>query len=207
MSGKGTTGKNTDYLNDYDLRTFIPIYHGSVPQAAEFCSSLSITDSDDLTAELCDTCNPRSAANRLEDLLSGDTASVVNEILKSHAILPIFLATISGSRFLFSILMRRPSIMEAFFLHKGYMVRKIRSTMERELRYRIDGLNDVSEVDRALRLYKEEEFLRIGCRDLAGLADVQEIMAELSDLAAASRPDCNKFPLESSYCDTRQAAN
>ncbi len=76
--------------------------------------------------------------------------------------------------------------MEAVFLHNGYMERKIRSMMERELRYRIDGLNDVSEVDRALRLYKEEEFLRIGCRDLAGLADVQEVMGELSDLAAAS---------------------
>jgi len=58
--------------------------------------------------------------------------------------------------------------------------------MERELRYRISGLSDIREVDRALRLYKEEEFLRIGCRDLAGLAEVQEVMGELSDLAAAS---------------------
>ena len=85
--------------------------------------------------------------------------------------------------------------MEAFFLHNGYMVRKIRSMMERELRYRIDGLNDVSEVDRALRLYKEEEFLRIGCRDLAGLADVQEVMAELSDFGCCIGPDCNKFSI------------
>ena len=58
--------------------------------------------------------------------------------------------------------------------------------MERELRSRIGGLSDIREVDRALRLYKEEEFLRIGCRDLAGLANVQEVMGELSDLAAAS---------------------
>jgi glutamate-ammonia-ligase adenylyltransferase len=163
------------------------------PGLLSFVSSLSITDSDGLTAGFCDTCNPRNAANRLDDLLSGDTAPVVKEILKSHAIVPIFLATISGSRFLFSILMRRPSIMEAFFLHKGYVVRKIRSMMERELRYRIDGLDDVSEVDRALRIYKEEEFLRIGCRDLAGLADVQEIMAELSDLAAASVQTATSF--------------
>ncbi len=104
------------------------------PRLLSFVSSLPVTDSDDLTTELCDTCNPRRTANRLDDLLSGDTAPVVNEILKDHTILPIFLATISGSRFLFSTLMRRPSIMEALFLHKGYMVRKIRSMMERELR-------------------------------------------------------------------------
>ncbi len=156
------------------------------PRLLSFLSALPAAESGEFTTELCDTCNPRSAANRLDDLLSGDTAPVVQEILRNRTILPIFLATISGSRFLFSILMRRPSIMEAFFLHKVCMVRKIRSMMERELRYRIDRLNDVSELDRALRLYKEEEFLRIGCRDLAGLADVQEVMAELSDLAAAA---------------------
>ncbi len=166
-----------------DLSQYI---QAQCPRLLSFFSALPAAESDNLTTELCDTSNPRSAANRLDDLLTGDTARVVQEILRDHKILRIFLATIAGSRFLFASLIRRPSMMEAIFLCKVYTVRKIRSMMERELRYRIDGLNKVSEVDRALRLYKEEEFLRIGCRDLSGLADVQEIMAELSDLAAAS---------------------
>src|SRR5208283_3390092 len=95
------------------------------PRLLSFLSALPAAESDELTTELCDTCNPRSAANRLDDLLSADTASVVKEILRNRTVLPIFLATISGSRFLFSILMRRPSVMEVFFLHKGYMVRKV----------------------------------------------------------------------------------
>lgn len=156
------------------------------PRLLAFLSALSAIESDNLLEALCGSSNPRSAANRIDDLLSGETASIMKEILGDRRILSICLDTIAGSRFLLSILLRRPAAMEALFLRNGYMVRKIRSMMERELRYRMDGLTDIREVDRALRLYKEEEFLRIGCRDLAGLADVQEVMGELSDLAAAS---------------------
>ena len=156
------------------------------PRLLAFLSAWSATESDNLLGALCASYNPRSAANRVDDLLSGEGEPILKEILRDHRIVPVFLATICGSRFLFSTLLRRPSLMEAVFLHNGYMERKIRSMMERELRYRISGLSHVPEFDRALRLYKEEEFLRIGCRDLAGLADVQEVMGELSDLAAAS---------------------
>ena len=48
------------------------------------------------------------------------------------------------------------------------------------------GISSLVELSRELRRYKEQEFLRIGCRDLTEAADVVEVMAELSDLAAAS---------------------
>ncbi len=156
------------------------------PRLRDFLSALSATESDNFLESLCNSCNPRSAADRIDDLLSEETAPIITAILRDSGILAICLATITGSRFLFSILLRRPSLMEALFLQNGYTVRKIRSMMERELRYRISGLTVIREVDRALRLYKEEEFVRIGCRDLAGLAAVQEVMGELSDLAAAA---------------------
>ena len=47
------------------------------------------------------------------------------------------------------------------------------------------GISRESELNRALRLYKDEEYLRIGCRDLADIAPVEEVMEELSALAEA----------------------
>ena len=58
---------------------------------------------------------------------------------------------------------------------------------DKELRNRLSCAGVFSaELSRELRRYKEQEFLRIGCRDLTEAADVVEVMAELSDLAAAS---------------------
>ncbi len=90
-----------------------------------------------------------------------------------------------GSRFLFSILSRNPELLERMILKEGYAIRKTRRTMTGELEHRLTGLSASSEVDRALRLYKEHEYLRIGIRDLNGFSDVKEVMEELSDLAGA----------------------
>jgi len=62
---------------------------------------------------------------------------------------------------------------------------KGREQQERELRERSVEIDRPADLDVMLRLYKEEEYLRIGCRDLAGLAPVEEVMAELSGLAGA----------------------
>ena len=96
-----------------------------------------------------------------------------------------FLTAVVGSRFLFSILHRNTSLLDSLFLRKGYLIRKTRPLMERELRDRIGDSPQTADLDRALRWYKEEEYLRIGTRDLARMSAVQEVMAELSDLAGA----------------------
>jgi len=155
------------------------------PALLTFLSDLSATAADELIEELGATCNPRIAAGRIDDLLAGETAADIKEILGNNEIRSIFLAAITGSRFLFSILLRNPSHVETFFLSKRYLERKTRPAFERDLANRLAGLIDSQQAHHALRVYKEEEYLRIGCRDLAGLADVREVMGELSDLAGA----------------------
>ncbi len=128
--------------------------------------------------------NPRSLAGRLDDLLSA-APNVVESILRSPTMRPIFLPVVGGSRSLFSTLTRSPDLLASMFIHNGIMARKTRNDKEEELRKLLDETTSTAAMDRVIRFYKEVEYLRIGGRDLADLADVREVMAELSDLAGA----------------------
>ena len=83
--------------------------------------------------------------------------------------------------------------MERLFVDKGYLVTKDLATMQTELRSRVADTATTMELDRVLRNYKEEEYLRIGSRDLGGLSDIQEAMAELSDLAVGCIQTATEF--------------
>ena len=168
------------------METAWPLYiKSNCPKLGDFLSSLPTAARDQLIKEILDTANFRSAAGRVEDLLTGDASDDVRQILADESVRLPFLAAVAGSRFLFSILHRNTSLLDSLFRRKGYLIRKTRPLMERELRDRIRDSLQTADLDRALRWYKEEEYLRIGTRDLARMSAVQEVMAELSDLAGA----------------------
>jgi [glutamine synthetase] adenylyltransferase / [glutamine synthetase]-adenylyl-L-tyrosine phosphorylase len=151
----------------------------------ELLAGMQAADAGILLLEILDTPNARSSAGRLEDLLAGEAYGAVKLILPDPALRLSFLATVGGSRFLTSVVSRNPSMAETLFLRRGYLVTKTREDKEEELRALALDLVLPSDFDRALRLYKEADYLRIGCRDLTEVADVREVMAELSDLAGA----------------------
>ncbi len=155
------------------------------PKLWDFLSELPPPTRDQLIAEILDTSNFRAAAGRIEDLLIGETSAAVSNILVDQSARHPFLAAVAGSRFLFSILYRNTALLNSLFQQRGYLNRKTRFLMEKELRARTRGISRTADLDRALRWYKEEEYLRVGTRDLAGLAAAPETMAELSDLAGA----------------------
>ncbi|MBM3298572.1 MAG: bifunctional [glutamate--ammonia ligase]-adenylyl-L-tyrosine phosphorylase/[glutamate--ammonia-ligase] adenylyltransferase, partial [Deltaproteobacteria bacterium] len=155
------------------------------PRLSELLSRVTSDESACMLDELLDTPNALSAAGRCEDLLCGSASRLVELILSDRSVRLPFIATVAGSRFLFSTLLRNPDLVESMFIRAECLIGKGRSQMEGELRERFAGVTDAVVFDRVLRLYKEEQYLRIGCRDLAGLADLQEVMAELSDLACA----------------------
>ncbi|MBI5568589.1 MAG: bifunctional [glutamate--ammonia ligase]-adenylyl-L-tyrosine phosphorylase/[glutamate--ammonia-ligase] adenylyltransferase, partial [Desulfomonile tiedjei] len=143
--------------------------------------------------EFLDSTNPRATAGRIEDLLDIASSETVASILEDRDLSPPFLTAVSGSRFLASILIRNPALLEPFFLGGGYLVRKTRQVKENELALRTAAAARTEDLDRILRLYKEEEYLRIGTGDLVGVADVQQVMGELSDLAAACTATAVRF--------------
>ncbi len=143
-------------------------------------------------SRLLDTPNPQSALSRVEDLLSSEAGEILPKVFFDVRLSRIFLAAVGGSGFLFSILKRNPKFISWLFLESEYRSQGNRKLNEEELRNRVFNLISIAEFDKALRLFKEQEYLRIGCRDLADIACTTEIMEELSDLAGA----CIQIALE-----------
>jgi len=155
------------------------------PAMTRLLSTLGSATKDAVLNDIQDTPNPAATAGRLDDLLSVENDALVRNVIEEEEIRRPFLATIAGSRFLFSILRRNPRMVSSLFVCRGFQTVNTRNVMAKEIEQRLDEIHDTAGLNRILRLYKEEEFLRIGCRDLAGLADTREVMAELSDFAAA----------------------
>lgn len=165
---------NSDELNTYIER--------NCPKLFQFFSAFG---TEPFLTELTNSCNPGNAAGRVNDLLT-QAELVVQDILNVPETRKIFLKIVAGSRFLFSILARYPDLLEETFIARGYLERKGRTVKERELQILTKEAAGVADFDRLLREYKQRDYLRIGTRDLSELADVREVMVELSDLACAS---------------------
>jgi len=139
-----------------------------------------------LIAQMEDTPNPYATACRVEDLLCVSDGWIVRQVLVDPKACTKFLSVLGGSGYLCSILRREPMMIDSLFIREGYLSRKSPSDKDRRLKELVQDTTESGAFDRILRRYKEEEYLRIGSRDLTGQADTREVMAELSDLAAAS---------------------
>jgi len=165
-----------------DLLTYI---RSNCPHLSDSVSKLLPCTEEQLVVELQDTPNPKTTAMRIDDLLTGDSASTTLLILANQSIRSPFLVTLAGSNFLFSAMRRNPTLLQSIFVQGGRLIGKTHLIQKNELEILIAGTEKTPDFDRILRLYKEEEYLRIGCRDLTATADIREIMGELSDLACA----------------------
>jgi len=141
-----------------------------------------------LLACILETPDPRMTVIRIEELLGLDTDSLISELAAQLDVWKFFVRAVGGSSFLFATIKRSIDLIRYVFLERRCNQGKTTLEKDNELRNRLScaGSSSLVELSRELRRYKEQEFLRIGCRDLTGAADVVEVMAELSDLAAAS---------------------
>jgi len=96
------------------------------------------------------------------------------------------LLMLGASTFLTGILCRHSNYLYELF-GMGEVDRcKDTTTMQAELLQRLPVDADFEQLQTCLRQYKYREVLRISARDLSGVADLVEITAELSSLAAAT---------------------
>ena len=167
-------------LEDF-IKSEAPLLHNLIDQAKLYQDYM-------LVSGIMETVNPRIAAIRLEELLCHDSEKLILKLSHDPKTWSCFVKTIGASAFLFSVVRRSPDLIKSLFLQEGYTLTKDRIEKEVELHSRLSLIpNPTSEdLHRELRRYKEEEFLRIGCRDLTDNATVTDVMAELSDFAVAA---------------------
>ncbi|MDO3378620.1 bifunctional [glutamate--ammonia ligase]-adenylyl-L-tyrosine phosphorylase/[glutamate--ammonia-ligase] adenylyltransferase [Geoalkalibacter halelectricus] len=126
------------------------------------------------------------ALNHLERLAAGLPAADLAAVLGSEVGRRHLLKILGASSFLAGILCRDRHYFQRLLPEGDLLRQKSRAEMAAELRDAIADEADFETLQAGLRRYKRREILRIGGRDLCGLADLVETTADLADLAGAS---------------------
>ncbi len=132
------------------------------------------------------TADPDLALNNLERLFGIAPPPTLAALLADDPRRRQLLSILGASPFLTALLCRRPEQLDELFGANGLEIAKDEPIMLAELRQAVTGGTDFAGLQRELRLYKAREVLRIGGRDLCRLAELEEVTAELTALAAAT---------------------
>ena len=130
--------------------------------------------------------DPDNGLNFLERLSTSIKPSVLIPVLKDSVRCHQLLTLLGGSPFLAGILCRDASYFNYLFVQEGIDQAVSEAEMLTDLRADISLTSDFSALQKQLRLYKARQVVRIGSRDLCGLATLEEVTEELSSLAASS---------------------
>jgi glutamate-ammonia-ligase adenylyltransferase len=132
------------------------------------------------------TADPDLALNQWERwLASGVSRSAVLEYLRgAPRMVGLVCAIFGNSNSLASTLVRDPLLLYWLAQQNVLSTAPTKVGMERTVRQNLETVDATELKMDALRRFRRREMLRIGVRDLLGLADVVETTASLSDLAS-----------------------
>lgn len=139
----------------------------------------------DILEQVFSVADPDTALNVLERLFDVVEQKLLISVLQEPLRRRQLLIILGGSPFLSGILCRKPIFLEQLLIAGGIDETCDEAQMLNDLRQAIPEQVDFFELKAGLRRYKAQQILRIGSRDLAGLASLEEVTAELSGLAAA----------------------
>ncbi len=162
--------------------------------AAKTVTNLMLLDEQELGTELVVslaadalvTADPDLALNNLERLFWTSSRETLATLLAEPVRRRQLLTILGASPFLTALLCRRKEHLDDLFGAAGLAIAKNQVAMDAELRQRIPAGSSFEFLQQQLRLFKAREILRIGSRDLCGLATLEEVTAELTALAAAA---------------------
>lgn len=151
---------------------------------------------EELVALIQDTPSPDDALNNLERVISQLSAETINSFIKDKAHLKNLIMICGSSHLLSNTMITNPIYIEQLVLENRLNNKKDSAIFLAELESWAQNLPDVHSIAKALRLYKQREYLRIGARDILGLASMQETTRELSELACVSLEIAYRFSLK-----------
>lgn len=130
--------------------------------------------------------DPDTALNLLERCMGTAYPQEFRAVLRQPLRRGQLLKILGGSPFLAGLFCRKEDCFTRLFIQERIDLCSDEEQMLNELRERIPDQSSFADLKRELRLFKQEQILRVGSRDLCGLASLEEVTAELSDLAAAA---------------------
>lgn len=137
-----------------------------------------------LSKAIADCADPARAAAAVEKLRETDAAASLRKVTTEQA--RVLAAVVAGSQALFEMLLSHPDwlgqILEPGLLDFARRKEGMKREIDRWLAPMLKS-NDYDAAFANLRQFKQREMLRIGARDLARLAGVLEITAEISNVA------------------------
>lgn len=139
----------------------------------------------EILAEAFTLADPDCALNVLERLFEVVACDQLVAVLSDATCRQQLLRVLGGSPFLAGILCRGKTYFEGLFIAGEIDYPRSETQMLSDLRAAIPDGADFPELQAGLRCYKAAQMLRIGSRDLCGLAPLIEVMEELSGLASA----------------------
>jgi len=129
---------------------------------------------------------PDMALNAFERLVSVLPSEELSAIACQRKSLFRFVLLCGSSPFLVNLIYRTPSLFRRLFLENGMYASRDADGMLAALRSQMSADTDFAGLLKVLRHFKRAEIVRIAIRDLCGLAALEEVTAELSNLACAT---------------------
>jgi len=173
----------------------IPLLHGlGFKEAARSLTNIQIllgkgafrSRGEELLRSAAGSPAPDLALNNLERVAAPLPENILGEIVSRGGSLTALCTLCGGSRFLTNIVMKEPSLL-SWLIVEGNISRGGSFEEKVNTLKKLSGAsNDLKKLQQILRDFKRREYLRIGIRDLLGLATLTEVMEEISDLASAS---------------------
>ena len=193
-------------VNQFDIATGLQWLDRTPSELIDWCSRLPLCDGerlatnlrlldghladrDLLAAILADAmvvADPDTALNNLERLFDLLEHQSLRNIVADPPRRLQLLTLLGGSPFLTGILCRHQQYVTYLFADGAIDTCCGEADMLADLRELITADVDFPQLKAGLRRYKAKQVLRIAARDLCGLAGLEEVMAELSGLAAAA---------------------
>ena len=132
------------------------------------------------------TPSPDQALNSFERLVGVVPPGNLSELAGSRKRLAQCVLLCGSSPFLVNLMYKSPDILRWLFLENGIDISRSAGEMQFAVQATVDESTDFTALQKALRCFKRREIVRIAARDLSGLAPLEEVMRELSDLASST---------------------
>lgn len=137
--------------------------------------------------------NPDGCLTNVERVVEGADIDHLIKSLDGPSTIERLAFLCGASPFLSSILAQNPLYYEWLFINNGLSTSNDRDGFVGALSKLSEGVDTIERMMSVLRRHRNGEFLRIGSRDLLGLADLKETTREISDLASASLEAAYRF--------------